>query len=72
MSFVSQLETDPDSLILCEAIILMAHKLGMKVIAEGIETDYQREKLTSIGCDYGQGYLISHPLPKHEFEKLLI
>jgi diguanylate cyclase (GGDEF)-like protein/PAS domain S-box-containing protein len=72
MSFVSQLENDPDSLVLCEAIILMAHKLGMKVIAEGIETVYQREKLTSIGCDYGQGYLISHPLPKHEFEKLLV
>lgn len=71
-SFVSQLETDPDSLILCEAIILMAHKLGMKVIAEGVETVYQRDQLISVGCDCGQGYLFSRPLPKDQFEELLV
>ncbi|WP_299197797.1 EAL domain-containing protein [uncultured Amphritea sp.] len=71
-SFVSLLESDPDSLVLCEAIILMAHKLGMKVIAEGVETAFQREQLISVECDYGQGYLFSYPLPKDQFEQLLL
>ncbi len=44
---------------LCEAIIVMAHKLGMKVVAEGIETEQQRDLLTKAGCDYGQGFLFS-------------
>jgi EAL domain-containing protein (putative c-di-GMP-specific phosphodiesterase class I) len=52
---------------LCEAIIVMAHKLGIKVVAEGIETEEQCELLTAAGCDYGQGYLFSHPLAAAEF-----
>jgi EAL domain-containing protein (putative c-di-GMP-specific phosphodiesterase class I) len=59
-------------MILCEAIIAMAHKLGMKVIAEGIETQEQLALLTSAGCDYGQGYWFSRPVPADEFEKLLL
>jgi EAL domain-containing protein (putative c-di-GMP-specific phosphodiesterase class I) len=50
----------------------MAHKLGMKVIAEGVETAFQREQLISVECDYGQGYLFSYPLPKDQFEQLLL
>lgn len=49
----------------------MAHKLGLKVIAEGIETQGQQELLINAGCDYGQGYLFAKPLPVAEFEKLL-
>jgi EAL domain-containing protein (putative c-di-GMP-specific phosphodiesterase class I) len=56
---------------LCEAIIVMAHKLGLKVIAEGIETDLQRDLLTAAGCDFGQGYLFAAPLPPLEFEEML-
>ncbi len=49
----------------------MAHKLGIKVIAEGIETAEQRSLLAAAACDYGQGYLFSKPVPPEEFEKLL-
>ena len=69
--FISTLAENNDSLILCEAIILMAHKLGMKVIAEGVETRGQRSLLAQAGCDYAQGYLFAKPMPKDEFEKLL-
>lgn len=70
-SFVRNLEDDSDDLILCEAIIVMAHKLGIKVIAEGIETEEQRNLLTAIDCDYGQGYLFSRPVEAKKLEILL-
>ena len=69
-NFVDNLDTNSTDMSLCEAIILMAHKLGMKVIAEGIETAAQRDKLLQAGCDYGQGYLFSKPVSAGEFEKL--
>ncbi len=70
-SFVRDLETDPDDMALSEAIIVMAHKLGLKVIAEGVETEAQRKLLAVAGCDYAQGYLFSRPVPTEEFEELL-
>lgn len=45
----------------------MAHKLGIKVIAEGVETTGQRDLLAAVGCEYVQGYLYSKPLPEDEF-----
>jgi len=71
-SFVSNLENDTDDLALCEAIIVMAHKLGLKVIAEGVETEKQRDILARAGCDYAQGFLFSKALPAEEFEALLV
>jgi len=56
---------------LCEAIIVMAHKLGLKVIAEGVETKTQYDLLIKAGCDYGQGYLFSKPVPAEQFEQLI-
>jgi EAL domain-containing protein (putative c-di-GMP-specific phosphodiesterase class I) len=70
-SFVDGLETDSNDVALCEAIIVMAHKLGLKVIAEGVETEKQRLILAEAQCDYAQGYLFSKPVPPEEFEKLL-
>jgi len=70
-SFVRNLEPDSDDMALCEAIIVMAHKLGLKVIGEGVETETQRDLLTAAGCDYGQGYLYSRPILAEEFEKML-
>lgn len=70
-SFTRNLTPESNDLALCEAIIVMAHKLGMKVIAEGVETAEQCALLTQSGCDYGQGYLFSRPLPKDQFQRFL-
>jgi EAL domain-containing protein (putative c-di-GMP-specific phosphodiesterase class I) len=70
-SFVYNLENDAANVALCEAIIVMAHKLNLKVIAEGVETQQQYDMLRRAGCDYGQGYLLGMPLPAREFEELL-
>jgi len=71
-SFIATLSPDSEDLALCEAIIVMAHKLGCKVVAEGIETMNQYQLLKDADCDAGQGYLFSKGLPAGEFEKLLI
>jgi diguanylate cyclase (GGDEF)-like protein/PAS domain S-box-containing protein len=70
-SFVSNLESDTSDMVLSEAIVVMAHKLGFKVIAEGVETRAQHRILTEIGCDYAQGFLFSKAVPAEEFELLL-
>jgi len=70
-SFVSNMAQGSDDLALCQAIIVMAHKLGMKVIAEGVETAEQRHLLETAGCDYGQGYLFSKPVSAEAFNALL-
>ncbi len=53
---------------LCKAMIVMAHELGMQVIAEGVETEQQRALLAEAGCDHGQGYLFAQPMPADDFE----
>ncbi len=69
-SFVRNVTTDPKDMALSEAIIVMAHKLGLKVIAEGVETAEHRDLLAAAGCDYAQGYLYARPVPAREFEQL--
>ena len=71
-SFVRNLAPNTQHHALCEAIIVMSHKLGLKVIAEGIETATQRDLLLAAGCDYGQGYFYAKPMPASEFELLLL
>ncbi|MBS0344872.1 MAG: EAL domain-containing protein [Proteobacteria bacterium] len=66
-SFVRDLTTDPSDLAITEAIIAMAHKLDLEVVAEGVESEAQCERLAAAGCDYGQGYLFSPPLPEDAF-----
>ncbi len=70
-SFTRKLSPGSSDLALSKAIIVMAHELGMEVIAEGIETNEQRDLLVEAGCDFGQGYLFSKPVPADEFEKLV-
>ena len=67
-AFVRNLTAGSRDLALCRAIITMAHALGMKVVAEGVETAEQRDLLLDYGCDYGQGYLYSRPLSVAAFE----
>lgn len=70
-AFVQGLERGSDNLALCEAIIVMAQKLGIEVVAEGIETEDQRALLVTAGCRLGQGFLFSRPLPADAFATYL-
>ncbi|QIE25926.1 EAL domain protein (plasmid) [Caballeronia sp. SBC1] len=70
-SFVQNLAFDGDNRALCEAMVVLAHKMGLKVIAEGVETTEQRDFLIAVGCDYAQGFLYSEPVPPDQFEVLL-
>lgn len=70
-SFTRNLAPDSSDMALSEAIIVMAHKLGLKVIAEGVETEAQHRLLSAVGCDYGQGYYYGKPMSKNEFEAML-
>jgi EAL domain-containing protein (putative c-di-GMP-specific phosphodiesterase class I) len=70
-SFVRHLIPQSTDLALCKAIIVMAHELGMQVIAEGVETEQQRDLLAAAGCDYGQGYWFSKPLAADELTALM-
>ena len=71
-SFTRNLNAGNESFVLCEAIIVMAHKLGLKVIAEGVETALQRDLLMDIRCDYAQGFFYSPPVPAEAFEQMLV
>lgn len=70
-SFVSDADSNPDDAEMVKTIIGMAHNLRMKLVAEGIETESQRALLATQGCETGQGYLFSRPLPAAEFEAFM-
>ena len=67
-SFVHDLPANRDSAAITRAIIQMAASLGLRVTAEGVENEAQREHLSAQGCDAVQGLLVSRPLPQLEFE----
>jgi EAL domain-containing protein (putative c-di-GMP-specific phosphodiesterase class I) len=69
-SFVIDMNADSDNTIV-QTIIAMAKSLKLGVIAEGVETEKQRQLLSSYGCQYYQGYLFSKPIPIEQFEALL-
>ncbi|WP_150322077.1 EAL domain-containing protein, partial [Enterobacter hormaechei] len=71
-SFVSSMLGNEKSRKLVETIINIARTMEMTVVAEGIETDEQQAILTSLGCDYLQGYLFSRPLPAEQVPWLLL
>lgn len=70
-SFVRDIETDANDLALSKAIIVMAHALGLKVVAEGVETQAQLKLLAEIGCDYAQGFYFSKAVPASKLDGLV-
>jgi len=66
-SFVRYVTTDPDDAAIARAIISLAHSLRMRVVAEGIESEEQLQFLVREGCDEGQGFLFSRPVPAEDF-----
>ena len=70
-SFVQDIETDQGSRTIVETIVVMAHKLGMKIIAEGVESLAQARLLADAGCDYGQGFFFSPPVLPDMMERIL-
>ncbi|AYF89191.1 EAL domain-containing protein [Pseudomonas sp. DY-1] len=69
-SFVRGLPDDKNDIAIARAVTALGHSLGISVLAEGIEVDAQAGFLRELGCDYGQGYLFSRPLPVEELEQL--
>jgi EAL domain-containing protein (putative c-di-GMP-specific phosphodiesterase class I) len=70
-SFVDGIATSQQRLALVEGIIGIARTLRLDVVAEGIEAETQRDLLVSMGCQFGQGYLLAMPVPAHEAEALV-
>lgn len=70
-SFINDLTTDQKDRALADAIVAMAHKLGLQVIAEGVETQAQRDHLAEVGCDFIQGWFYSKAVPAEDFEVML-
>ncbi|WP_338760013.1 EAL domain-containing protein [Massilia sp. METH4] len=70
-SFINNLASDSNDRALTEAIVDMAHRLGIEAIAEGVENVAQRDALAAIGCDYIQGYYYSKAVTRDVFEGLL-
>ena len=71
-SFVDRMDRAPEQSAIVKAIVSLAHNLGMEVIAEGVETRAQADALTALGCQRGQGFLYSRPLPAAEAARLLL
>lgn len=70
-SFVHDMSTSAESRVVVETIIAMAHKLGLKVIAEGVETAEQNDWLKAEGCDYAQGFFFSAAVSQQDFLQML-
>ncbi|MCM8912755.1 EAL domain-containing protein, partial [Pseudomonas inefficax] len=65
--FVRDLEQDSDDAAIVSAIVALGQALGLRIVAEGVETDRQQDFLTRLGCDSLQGYLLGQPVPAEQF-----
>jgi EAL domain-containing protein (putative c-di-GMP-specific phosphodiesterase class I) len=70
-TFVHGINQYSDEPNIADSIIEIGHRLNLKILAEGIETEYQKNYFTGLGCDEGQGYLFSEPVPAEEFIEIL-
>jgi diguanylate cyclase (GGDEF)-like protein/PAS domain S-box-containing protein len=70
-SFISRMDTDLETREIVRIIVMLAHGLRLKVVAEGVETEAQADMLKEIGCEMAQGYLYSRPAPAETIEQLL-
>jgi diguanylate cyclase (GGDEF)-like protein/PAS domain S-box-containing protein len=70
-SFVDEIGLNPDGSAIVDAVIALAHRLGLAVVAEGVETQQQRDYLERQGCDLLQGYLLGRPVPAEAFMALI-
>ena len=70
-SFVSRMDTDLETREIIRIIIMLAHGLGLKVVAEGVETQVQADMLKDLDCELAQGYLYSRPVPSETIDQLL-
>lgn len=61
------LEQDSDDAAIVSAIVALGQALGLRIVAEGVETDGQQDFLTRLGCDSLQGYLLGQPVPAEQF-----
>ena len=71
-SFIRDMMVDPSDHSVVEAVISLSRKLGHTTVAEGVETEVQRKELQRLGCDLGQGYLVSRPIAIEAFEKAFL
>jgi diguanylate cyclase (GGDEF)-like protein len=71
-SFVDGLGENPEATAIVEAVVSLARAMGMQTVAEGIETTGQADLLRALGCELGQGYYFSQPLPAHEANALAL
>jgi diguanylate cyclase (GGDEF)-like protein/PAS domain S-box-containing protein len=71
-AFAALADSDGGERALYEAIVAMAHKLGLEVVAEGVETAAQRALLLAAGCDYAQGFMFGHPMAAEALERLAL
>ena len=67
--FIDDMLTNENDRVLVETIISMAHNLGRSLVAEGVETKAQRDRLSQLGCEVGQGYFFGRPVSAAEFAK---
>ncbi|MFZ9310578.1 MAG: bifunctional diguanylate cyclase/phosphodiesterase [Arenimonas sp.] len=70
-SFVDGIEGSMQKLAICRAIVRIGHELGIRVVAEGIESTGQEKLLHEAGCDFGQGYLFAQPMPAEDFASFI-
>jgi len=71
-AFISRMDSDLETHEIVRIVVMLAHNLGLKVIAEGVETQEQVELLKHIGCEMAQGYLFSKPVRAEAIQQLLI